>query len=431
MRFRALVPIGVFLLAAGCGPAGEAGPDLRSSAAPDGGALMQHLVRAAVPRASASVSPADAAALRDGNAVFAGRLVAGVARGRPNVALSPASISQALSMAFAGARGATASEMASALDFDLPLARLGAAFNGADRSLEAVNGRDVTLNVANALYGQAGQRFDRAFLRALARDYGAGLRTADFERAAEAARAEINAWVSEQTAEKIPELLGPGDVDPSTRLMLVNAVYLKARWLAPFTKQSTFPAAFHAPSGTVEVPTMHQTGTFGYRRDSGSQALELPYRGGRLAFDILLPSPGGLESLLSRLAGEGPLALLAGLTPQRVQLALPKFRLETRFELAGALEALGMRLAFEPGRADLSGIAGKPGDLYVRSVVHEAYLRVDEAGTEAAAATGVGISASALPAQPPVEFVVDRPFAFVLRDVKTGAVLFIGVVSRP
>lgn len=419
MRFRALVPIGMLVLVAGCGSAGEAGR------------VTQHLVRADVPRANASVSTAVAATLRDGNAQFAGKLLATVARARPNVALSPASISEALSMAFAGARGTTASEMARALDFRLAPGRLGAAWGAADRSLEEVNGPDATLDVANALYGQAGQRFRQAFLRVLARDYGAGLRTADFERAAEAARAEINAWVSGQTAGKIPELLGPGGVDPSTRLMLVNAVYLKARWLVPFTKQSTFPDPFHAPGGTVKVPTMHRTGTFGYRQGAGYQALELPYRGGRLAFDILLPSLGELQPLLSRLAGEGPLSLLADLRQQRVQLALPKFRVDTRFELSAALQALGMRLAFEPGDADLSGIAGKPGELYIKSVVHEAYLSVDEAGTEAAAATGVGISAAALPAQPPIAFIVDRPFAFVLRDVKTGAVLFTGVVSHP
>ena len=252
----------------------------------------------AAPRATASVSRADAAALRDGNALFAGRLLAS-SRAGPNLALSPASISQALSMAFAGARGATASQIAAALDFTLPPARLGAAFNAADRSLAGVNGPDATLNVANALYGQAGQRFRQAFLAVLARDYGAGLRTADFEHAADGARAEINAWVSAQTRGKIPQLLGPGDVDQSTRLVLVNAVYLKAKWLAAVRPRSdTFPAVFHAPGGTVKVPTMHQTGTFGYGQGRGYQALELRYRGGRLAFDILLPSPGGLQPML-------------------------------------------------------------------------------------------------------------------------------------
>ncbi len=411
------------MLLAGCGSSGGTGPGPAAS--------RTTLVRATVPRAQAAVSRVDAAALRSANSAFAGRILALMARSHPNVALSPASISEALSMAFAGARGTTASQIAGALHFGLPPARLGAAFNAADLSLAQVAGPDVTLAIANALYGQRGQRFRQAFLRVLARDYGSGLRTVDFEHAADAARAEINAWISEQTRGKIAELLRPGDVDPLTRLMLVNAVYLKAKWLEPFTKAGTFAAPFHAAGGTVNVPTMHQSGTFGYLQGAGYQALELPYRGGRLAFDVLLPSPGGIGPLLERLAGQGPLALLAGLTREQVQVALPKFRLDTHFALAGALEALGMRLAFEPGLANLSGIAGNPGDLYIRSVVHEAYLSVDEAGTEAAAATGVGVSGTAVMAPPPIDFVVDRPFAFVLRDTKTGAVLFTGVVSRP
>ncbi len=420
MRLRALVLIGLLVPLAGCGSSGD---ETRT--------VAPQTVRASVPRAEPTVSRADAAALREGNALFAGRILARLASARSNLALSPASISQALAMVFPGARGTTASQTARALDFRLPPARLGAAFNAADRSLANVNGPDVTLNVANALYGQTGQHFHQAFLRVLARDYGAGLRTADFEHDSAGARSDINAWVSDQTRGKIPELLGPGDVDALTRLVLVNAVYLKAKWLEPFTHEDTSSAAFHAPGGTVQVPTMHQTGMFGYLQGSDYQALELRYVGGRLAFDVLLPSPGHLGSLLSRLAGEGPLALLGGLRQTHVAVALPKFRLTTHVELAGPLQALGMRLAFESGRADLSGIADKPGYLYVNAVVHEAYLDVDEAGTEAAAATGVGISPTAIAAPPHVDFVVDRPFAFVLRDTKTDAVLFAGVVSRP
>jgi serpin B len=419
VRLRTVVILGLVASLAGCGSASQVTTSQTT------------LVRATAPRATPSVSRADAAALRDGNALFAGRILAEMARTQPNLALSPASISQALSMAFAGARGATASQIAAALDFTLPPARLGSAFNAADRSLANVNGPDTTLDIANALYGQTGQRFRQAFLDVLARDYGAGLRTADFEHATDAARAAINAWVSAQTRGKIPALLGPGDFDPLTKLVLVNAVYLKAKWLEPFAHQDTFPAAFHAPGATEQIPTMHQTGTFGYKRTDGYQALELGYRGGRLAFDILLPGPGGLQPMLSSLASRGPLALLAGLRQTQVAVALPKFRLRTHFELSGPLQKLGMRLAFEPGSADLSGIAGKPGDLYVKAVVHEAYLSVDEAGTEAAAATGVTVVGTAVPAPPPVDFVVDRPFAFVLRDTRTGAVLFTGVVSRP
>ena len=414
------VVIAVVAVLAGCGSTGRADPAPPTSS----GSSNAPPVPQAVPRA-------DAAALRDGNARFAGRLLATLAPSPQNVALSPASISQVVSMAFAGARGATAAQIAAALDFTLPPARLGAAFDAVDTSLAGVNGPGATLNVANAMYGQSGLRFRQAFLAVMARDYGAGLRTADFARAAAAARAEINAWVSAQTKGKIPQLMGPGDVDQTTRLVLVNAVYLHARWLAPFSHGDTFPAPFHAPGATVKVPTMHQTGVFGYMQGAGYQALELPYQGGRLAFDILLPSPGGYGSLISRLAGEGPLPLLAGLRHTQVALALPKFKLTTHVELAGALSALGMRLAFDPGRADLSGIAGAPGYLYIHAVVHEAYLSVDEAGTEAAAATGVGISGTAVPLPPRTKFIVDRPFVFVLRDTRTGAVLFDGAVSHP
>ena len=419
MALRGLLLVMVLVLSAGCGS--------QHLVAPAGAGV----VRAADPRAAGAVQTADAVTLRAGNAAFAGRLLALLARAQPTVALSPFSISEALSMTFAGARGATASQIAGALDFGLPAPRLFAAFNTAGQALAAVNGPEVTLDVADALYGQRGERFRQAFLGVLARDYGTGMRIVDFQAAADAARAAINAWVSERTHGRISKLLGPGDVDPSTRLVLVNAVYLKAKWLLAFDKQATFPAVFHSPGGAVEVPTMHQTGTFGYLRGAGYRALELPYRGGRLAFDILLPNRGQLQLLLSSLTSKSPLRLLRGLGPQRVQLALPKLRLRTRFELADALKALGMPLAFEPGRADLSGIGGQPGDLHIKAVVHEAYIRVDEAGTEAAAATGVTISPTAIAAPPAIRFVVDRPFAFVLRDTATGAILFMGVVSHP
>ena len=407
-RLRTLALTGLVAVLAGCGLAARTDPP-----------------------AQQPVPPADAIALRDGNARFAGRLLATLARGPQNVALSPASISQAVSMAFAGARGTTAAQIAAALDFTLPPARLSAAFAGVDHSLAAVNGPGHELDVANAMYGQAGLGFRRAFLALMARDYTAGLRTADFARDAAAARAEINAWVAAQTKGKVPQLMGPGDVDQTTRLVLVNAVYLDAKWLQPFSHGDTFAAPFHAPADTVKVPTMHQTGVFGYVQGAGYQALELPYEGGRLAFDVLLPSPGGYGSLLSRLGGEGPLPLLAGLRRTQVAVALPKFRLTSHVELAGPLSALGMRVAFDPGRADLSGIAGMPGDLYIHAVVHEAYLSVDEAGTQAAAATGIGITGTAVPAPPRTRFIVDRPFAFVLRDTRTGAVLFMGSVANP
>jgi serpin B len=405
------------LAAAGCGTANQASVGSET--------------RAADPRAPATVSVGDAAALRADNSMFAGRLLGVVARGGGTVALSPFSISEALAMTLAGARGETAKQIEHALHFQLPSARLHGAFNALDQELATVNQPGAVLSIATALYGQKGLALRPAFLALLARDYGAGLRIVDFEHAAEQARSEINAWVSQRTRARIPQLLPPGVLDQLTRLVLVNAVYLDAKWKSPFLKSDTSPAPFHAPGGTIKVSTMHQDGTFGYIRGSGYQALELPYRGGRLAFDVILPDPGAFGSIGGRVASSGPLALLSGLERQRVAVGLPKLQLRTSLELGDALKALGMPLAFSPGQADFSGIAGRPGDLFLQAVVHQAYIKVDEEGTQAAAATAAVFSATSAQLPPPITFNVDRPFMFVIRDRQTGAILFLGAVSKP
>jgi serpin B len=422
MLARALSFAAVLTLLAGCASATRSTPSR-----PDAGAPAT--VIASVPKAESNATRAEAAMLADGNAQFAGRLLAVLARTKPTVALSPFSVSEALSMTYAGARGSTAEQIATALDFRLPLPELAAAFDAQTQSLARANSRGAKLEIANGMFGQAGETFRRPFLAVLAHDYGSGLHAVDF--GSPAAVAQINGWVAGHTAGNIPRLLNPGDLDPLTKLVLVDAVYLSAKWLAPFQRQNTHPDSFHAPGGTIQVPTMHQDGTFAYRAGDGYQALELPYRGGRLALDILLPSHGHLQAVLARVAADGPLRLLDGLTPHYVAVALPKFQLRTRFDLSAPLATLGMPLAFEPGRADLSGIAGPPGYLYIQHVIHEAYIDVDEAGTKAAAATGVVISTSAVEAPPRLQFIVDRPFVFVLRDTRTGAILFAGVTSRP
>jgi serpin B len=416
LSLLALLPA---LALAGCGAAGT------TQSTPANGE-----VRASDPRAAAVAPPADATALRAGNSAFAGALLDELARGNTTVALSPYSISAALAMTYGGARGETATQIATALRFHLDPPALGAAFNALEQSLGAASGPGATLSIANALYGQRGTAFRQPFLSLLARYYGAGMRIVDFAQNPDGARTAINDWVAAQTKGKITKLLAPGQVDPMTQLVLVNAIYLNAHWASPFSAQATEPATFHAPVGTVTVPTMHQDGTFGYLRGRGYDALELPYRGGRLAFDVLLPDSGGMPALLTALAARGPLALLHGLAPAPVALALPKLTLRTHVELSDPLRELGMRLAFTPGQADLSGIAGLPGELSVTTIVHEAYIRVDEAGTEAAAATGVVVRATAAPTGE-IIFNVDRPFVFVLRDVQTGAVVFMGVVYHP
>jgi serpin B len=422
MIVRALTVVAALLALAGCASATRSTTDQPDRTPPA-------TVTAAVPRAVPSVTRADATALAEGNARFAGRLLAELARTRSTLALSPFSISDAMAMTYAGARGATAEQMATALEYGLPLPRLAAAFNAQTQSLAKANRPGATLEVAGALFGQSGQAFRPAFLALLARDYGAAMHTVDF--ANPDAVTQINAWVSDNTAGKIPHLLVPGDVNALTRLVLADAVYLDAKWLSPFQPQNTHPDVFHAPSGSIRVPTMHQDGTFAYRDADGYQVLELPYRGGRLALDILLPSPGQLRPMLAQIATSGPLRLLDGLTPRYVTLAIPKFQLRTRFDLSGPLARMGMPLAFQPGRADLSGIAGPPGYLFIQHVIHEAYIDVDEAGTKAAAATGVVIGTTAIQLPPKIHFTVDRPFIFVLRDKRTGAILFTGVTSHP
>ena len=422
MVFRTLTVIAAVVLLTGCASATRSTGDQPATKPPA-------TVTAATPRAMPSVTRADAAAFAADNARFAGRLLAQLARTHSTLALSPFSISEALSMTYAGARGSTAEQIATALDFGLPLPRLAPAFNAQSQSLAKADTPGATLEIANALFGQSGQSFRQPFLTILARDYGAAMHTVDF--ANPDAVAQINAWVSDHTAGNIPHLLTPGDVDPLTRLVLADAVYLDAKWLSPFQSQNTHPEVFHAPTGAIRVPTMHQDGTFAYLSGDGYQALELPYQGGRLALDILLPSQGQLQPLLARLAASGPLRLLGGLAPQYVSVALPKFQLRTQFDLTGPLASMGMPLAFQPGRADLSGIAGAPGYLYVQHVIHEAYIYVDEAGTKAAAATGVVVGTTAIEMPPKIHFIVDRPFVFVLRDKRTGAILFTGVISHP
>lgn len=388
--------------------------------------------RSAPSRSAAARSGGLGAALARGNATFAGRILALLGRSDSPIALSPYSISEDLGMVYAGARGQTATQMATALNYSLPAAQLASAFGTLDRSVAQINRPGATVDVANALYGQQGRAFRRRFLGLLSADYGAGLRTVDFSGDPAGALTEINGWVSAHTDGKIPSLLAPADVEtsPPPQLVLVNAIYLDAKWLDQFQAGDTYDAPFAAPGGSVSVETMHENGFFGYRAESDFRVLELPYVGGRLAFDILLPPQGGLPSLRADLAHGGIGAAVAGLKRASVALSLPKFTLNTRFELAGALSSLGMPLAFSSG-ADLSGIAGPPGALTISKVVHEAYIEVNEEGTQAAGATGTVVAPTAVEAPPPVQFDVDRPFVFLLRDVRTGAVLFEGIVPNP
>jgi serpin B len=398
---------------------------------------VERVARSAKQRVtSPDVAGPDLAELVDGNSAFAFDLYQILREGRENLFYSPYSISVALAMTYAGARDETERQMADALRFALPQDRLHPAFNGLDLELarrgEGAEGKDeegFRLNVVNAIWGQEGYEFLSEFLDVLAESYGAGLRVLDFEKAPEASRVTINDWVSEQTEGRIEDLIPQGVIDALTRLVLTNAIYFNAAWDNPFEPGLTEDGTFHLPDGgEVSVPMMRQTESLGYAEGEGVQAVELPYDGGELSMVILLPDAGEFEAFENTLDAGRVDAIVEDISYRQVALSLPKFEVESDFSLVEALTAMGMPDAFSDA-ADFSGMTGSR-DLFIAEVVHKAFVSVDEAGTEAAAATAVVMVEMAMPEEP-VEVTVDRPFVFLIRDIETGAVLFVGRVVDP
>ncbi len=347
-----------------------------------------------------------------------------------NLFYSPYSISVALAMTYAGARGETEAQMAEALHFTLDQERLHAAFNALDASLTGTEQEGFELRIANALWGQKGFGFRQPFLDLLARNYGAGMRLVDFAQETEKARKIINDWVSQQTNGKITDLIPPGVLNPLTRLVLTNAIYFNAKWEHPFDKANTHDDAFHRLDGdTVTVPMMSQSLTVPYAKGDGYQALVLPYKGGRMAFMAILPDEGRFSEVEGRLSPEFLDQIQGSLAPQRIRLTLPRFKYECALDLVEPLRSLGMVDAFDIDKADFSGMTGHK-ELYVTDVLHKAWVAVDEEGTEAAAATAVVIGLKAI-APPELQVRLDRPFIFAITDTQTGTTLFLGRVLDP
>jgi serine protease inhibitor len=355
-----------------------------------------------------------------------------------NAVVSPASIVLALSMAQAGAKGETAAQMDSVLHSAAGSGG-GNGINSLDQILTGFSGtfknangtaQQLTLRIANAPFAQNGLALQQPFLDSLASKYGAGLRLVDFRNDAAGACRLIDSWVSDQTEGRIPKLLD--SLDSLTRLVLVNAIYLKAPWLEPFAESATKSAPFTRPDGLqVSVPTMSLNLSNGrYASGTGWRAVELPYAGGSLAMTIVVPDD--LTAFEGSLDAARFSQIAAALQPTNVDLTLPRFKIETKSDLASALAGMGMPLAFDPNGADLSGITTQE-KLYIAKVVHQANISIDENGTEATAATAVQVEAAAsvVPIQPPVTLHVDRPFLFALRDTNTGAILFLGRVVDP
>jgi serpin B len=339
-------------------------------------------------------------------------------------------------MTYAGASGETEEQMANALHFGLPQDRLHPAFNSLDIELakrgEGAQGKDsdgFRLNIVNAIWGQKDYEFLTDFLDRLAENYGAGLRILDFIGAPEESRIIINDWVSEQTEGKIEDLIPPGLINDLTRLVLTNAIYFNAAWAFPFSKEATSDGAFHLLNGEeVMVPMMRQTESFGYAEGDSYQAIELPYDGNELSMVILLPQSGQFDTFESSLDLPKLSGILGELEHKQVDLTMPKFEFESSFALKGTLSEMGMPVAFLP-EANFSGMTGNR-ELFITEVVHKAFVSVDEAGTEAAAATAVIVGLTAVP-EKPVTVNIDRPFIFLIRDIKTGALLFVGRILDP
>jgi len=373
-----------------------------------------------------------------------------------NLFFSPYSISSALAMAYSGARGTTAEQMANVLRLppepsESPTGqaadrqnrrarlkpcspeRLARAFAQLQRTLQPnVHKKGYELHLANALWGQSGYEFLDAFLQIVEQGYRGRLSQVDFIGAPEKARQTINLWVERQTRNKIKDLIKPGVLNSLTRLVLTNAIYFKGRWENKFDNAATRSAPFTTADGQkVEVPMMNHTGDFRYMQTDNLQGLELPYVDNDLSMFIFLPRQAdGIASLEQMLTPESLSRWLNKFAKRKVAVSIPKFKVTTQFSLASALRSMGMTDAFTPDSADFSGINGRR-DLFISAVIHKAYVEVNEEGTEAAAATGVVIGVTSVAPARPVVFRADHPFLFLVRDNRTGSILFLARLANP
>jgi serpin B len=378
-----------------------------------------------------AVSPDDAAELARDNLALAVDLHLRIRASEPgNFVFSQPSISIALAMLYAGAGTNTAAQMAQALHFSLPPERLHPAFDALDLALTAPpasgDAGAFRLTVANSLWTQKGFALQPTYLDTLAEDYGAGMYIQDFAGNPEAARHTINGWVSDQTEHQIPELFAQGTIDPSTRLVLTDAIFFHGDWKNPFEPQSP-SGTFHAPTGDVSVPMMRAEFNGQIWSGTGFSAATLPYVGGTTSMIIVVPDAGTFDAFEGSLTADSLAALLSPAATGVGNVVMPRFKFGSTPAIADILKALGMTDAFDPAAADLSGIDGAR-DLFVQAIVHKAIIAVDEQGTTASAATGIGVGTTAAPTN---ILVADRPFLFFVRHDPTGAILFQGRVVDP
>jgi serpin B len=375
--------------------------------------------------------------LAQDNSAFAFDLYHQLSSGEGNLFFSPYSISTALAMTESGARGETGSQMAKALHFSLPQDKLDPAFAKLRNDLNAAQGADkVTLAIANSIWPSNRYKFLDSYIGLLKNDYGVSLTPLDYTQT-EAARTSINKWVENKTHDKIMDLIGPGVLQPDTRLTLVNAIYFYGKWESVFQPKDTDDWPFHVSADKPEnVPMMSQTSEFPYADTGSLQVLELPYQGAELSMLIVLPkSTDGLNAVESGLSQKSLDEWTSKLATVEVIVHLPKFKITWGTEdLSHQLQSLGIKDAFDGNIADFSGMDGNPHGLCIGAVLHKAFIDVKEEGTEAAAATAVSImpaGAAPGPEVPVPVFLADHPFLFLIQDDKTGSILFMGRVTDP
>ncbi|MHC4445609.1 MAG: serpin family protein [Planctomycetota bacterium] len=373
-----------------------------------------------------------------GNNNFGLDLYQAISAGNNNLLCSPYSISLTLAMTYSGARAETARQIKEALHFNLPEDELHEAFNALDQLLSsrgqgarAADGGPFRLNICNALWYQKDYPYVQSFLDVLALNYGAGLQLLDFSNDPQGSTQTINDWVSHETEGRIQNAIDPGMINSYTRLVLANAVYFNAAWEHIFEESNTRDREFYLLDDTqIMVPMMQQKADFGYSQGEGYQAVELPYDGQELSMVILLPDRGQFQTFETSLDIQLLNTILAKIYVTEVLLTMPKFTFVSEFDLKAILQAMGITDAYVPSLSDFSGIDGGYGDLHVSEMIHKTWVKVNEKGTEATAFTFVGFGVTSAPPQP-IIVTIDRPFIFLIRDVQTGTILFVGRVVNP
>ena len=420
------------LLTAGSGTAGKAGS--RAATEPDLGTFKSGVARNLSPQ----VAVDDVTAVANGNNDFAlksFKLLAGAG----NTVFSPYCVTQAMAQAAAGANGDTLDGIGRALSFTLPLARLNPALNKLNLDLSAEStgshgaqgGKAPNLAIASAIWTQSGISLRPSYLDTLAQNFGAGVNQVDFAGSPLAARMDINAWVAEQTGGLIINMIPVDAIRKSTRMMLTDAAWFKGGWATPFDVRNTRNAPFHSIDGTTAtVPFMHQQAALPVYQGNGVTAVDLPYVGNNRALLVVMPYAGSMPAYLSGLTLAGYRELVGKLaTTNAISLNLPKFSFAGTPDIGTALRTLGMGSAFDPEKANFSGMDGRR-DLSIEAIFQQAGISVDERGTQAAAATAALVGTSAVDVAPPaITIIIDRPFLFFIRDRQSGAILFMGKVA--